>query len=43
MDDLEPRVRTDGFARDVADMRRVLEDGLGAGADVAGRAVEASL
>ena len=43
MDDFEPRVRTDGFARDVADMRRVLEDGLGTGADVAGRAVEASL
>ncbi|HTI30989.1 MAG TPA: tail tape measure protein [Sphingomonas sp.] len=43
MDDVEPRVRTDGFARDVAAMRRELEDGLGAGADRAGRAVETAL
>jgi phage-related minor tail protein len=43
MDDFEPRVRTDGFARDVAAMRRELEDGLGAGADRAGRAVETAL
>ncbi len=39
------RVRTDteGFARDVADMRAQLADGLGGGADAAGRGIESAL
>jgi hypothetical protein len=37
------RADTNGFARDVADMRATLEGGLGSGADRAGRAIEASL
>jgi phage-related minor tail protein len=38
-------VRTDvaGFARDVAEMRAVLENGLGTGADRAGRLIETGL
>ncbi len=39
------RVRADisGFARDVADMRATLSDGLSGGADAAGRGIEAAL
>jgi len=37
------RLDTEGFARDVATMRLTLEEGLGAGADRAGRLIEASL
>ncbi|MFM9978880.1 MAG: tail tape measure protein [Sphingomonadaceae bacterium] len=37
------RLDTEGFARDVATMRLVLEEGLGAGADRAGRLIEAGL
>ncbi|WP_375382379.1 tail tape measure protein [uncultured Sphingomonas sp.] len=37
------RADTAGFARDVASMKSSLGDGLGSGADVAGRAIETSL
>lgn len=48
MDDLDGallsvRADTQGFARDVGEMRAVLEDALGAGADKAGRAIESAL
>lgn len=37
------RADTQGFARDVSEMRAVLEDALGAGADKAGQAIESAL
>lgn len=40
---LRVRADTSGFARDVADMRATLSDGLAGGADVAGRGIEAAL
>ncbi|WP_425229233.1 tail tape measure protein [Sphingomonas sp.] len=48
MDDLDTllggvRLDTRGFAADVSAMRSVLEGGLGAGADTAGRSIETSL
>lgn len=40
---VEVRADSDAFARDVASMRAVLEDSLGAGASAAGRGIEGAL